>query len=238
MEKMIITACLVLGLLSASTAGIKGKVDSGNSRYKKGDYEGALSKYQDAQIDEPENPVLHFNSGDALFKAEKYEEAMKEYEKASYSKDIEVQAKSYYNMGNSLYRSEKLPEAIQYYQKCLELDSNDRDAKYNIELARKKLKENIDKNKQQGQQGKDKKQEKSRDNKDDKKNNKEQKAQAEKEEKDKKDSKEPEGKKDKMSKEDAERLLKAINEDEKKALEKNKDRMQKTPGWGNVKEDW
>ena len=48
-EKIVIILCIAFGLLSTGTAGIKGKVDSGNSRYKKGDYEGALSKYQDAQ---------------------------------------------------------------------------------------------------------------------------------------------------------------------------------------------
>ena len=124
MEKIILGLCLILITASAPLAGIKSKVDGGNSRYKKGDFEGSLSKYQDAQIDEPEHPVLHFNSGDAFFKMEKYDDALKEYEKASYSKDIELQAKSYYNIGNSLFRSEKLPEAIQYYQKCLAISSS------------------------------------------------------------------------------------------------------------------
>ena len=40
-----------------------------------------------------------------------------------------------------------------------------------------------------------------------------------------------------MSKEDAERILKAVNEDEKKALGKKKQQM-KSNNWGGVKEDW
>ncbi len=156
-KKIVLTALVLCLLPCVIFAGLKGKVDSGNSLYKKADFEGALSKYQDAQIDEPENPVLHFNSGDARYKMEKYEEAVKEYEKASYSKDIALQAKSYYNIGNSLYKTGKMPEAIQYYQKCLELNPKDKDAKYNIEFVRKKIKEQIDKNKQEGKESKESK---------------------------------------------------------------------------------
>ena len=41
-----------------------------------------------------------------------------------------------------------------------------------------------------------------------------------------------------MSKEDAERILKAVNEDEKKALDKKKQQQMKSYNWGSVKEDW
>ena len=242
-KKIVLTALVLCLLPCVIFAGLKGKVDSGNSLYKKADFEGALSKYQDAQIDEPENPVLHFNSGDARYKMEKYEEAVKEYEKASYSKDIALQAKSYYNIGNSLYKTGKMPEAIQYYQKCLELNPKDKDAKYNIEFVRKKIKEQIDKNKQEGKESKESKDskegKKGKENKDKKDQN--QQAKEAKEDKDKKDGKDKqagEEKKDKMSKEDAERILKAINEDEKKALDKKKENQMKNYQWGNVQEDW
>ena len=152
--KLFIIITTVLAFSAVNAAGIKGRVDSGNKMYKKENYEGALSKYQDAQIDEPENPILHFNTGDALYKSEKYEDAIKSYEKASYSKDIELQAKSYYNIGNSLYKSGKMPESIQYYQKCLELNPKDQDAKYNIEFVRKKIKEQMDKNSKESKDSK------------------------------------------------------------------------------------
>ena len=244
--KLLLIAVLLTLAAAALHAGIKGKIDSGNGMFSKRNFEGALSKYQDAQIDDPENPVLHFNCGDALYKTEKYEEAAKEFEKASYSKDIELQAKSYYNIGNSLYKAEKLPEAIQYYQKCLELNPKDNDAKYNLEFTRKKIKENIDKNKQQGKQDQQKQQQQQKQQgKQDKngkndKDKKEQQARQAKEEKGKEGQKDKgqEEKKPKMSKEDAERILKAVNEDEKKALDKKKQQQMKNYNWGGVKEDW
>src|SRR3989339_15371 len=234
-EKIItifLIASIVFSFSTVNAAGIKGRVDSGNSMYKKDNFEGALSKYQDAQTDEPENPILHFNTGDALYKMEKYEEAIKEYEKTSYSKDIELQAKSYYNIGNSLYKSGKMPDAIQYYQKCLGLNPKDQDAKYNIEFVRKKIKEQIDKNSKDSKDGKDSKEGKE---------SKEGKDKKDKDKKDKKEEKDKNGKeekKEKMSKEDAERLLKAINEDEKKALDKKKEQQMRNYEWGNVQEDW
>lgn len=243
MEKIIINIVVLLAV-AVNAEGLKSKIDGGNSLYKKGDFEKALSKYQDAQIDEPEHPVLHFNTGDALFMQEKYEEAVKEYEKASYAKDIDLQSKTYYNIGNSLYKAGKMPEAIQYYQKCLELNQKDQDAKYNIEFVRKKIKEQMDKNKQEGKDGKDSKESKeskgSKDKKDGKDKKQEQAKQA-KEDKNKKDEKQEEGKeekKEKMSKEDAERILKAINEDEKKALDKKKEKQMQNFDWGNVRKDW
>ena len=52
MEKM--NKLLLIMLLPALLcAGLKGKVDDGNGRYYRNDYEGAISKYQDAEIDEP-----------------------------------------------------------------------------------------------------------------------------------------------------------------------------------------
>jgi len=55
----------------------------------------------------------------------------------------------------------KLQESIQSYIKSLELNPNDTDTKFNLELARAKLKENADKQQQQKKNdNQDKKQEK------------------------------------------------------------------------------
>ncbi|MFH1824646.1 MAG: tetratricopeptide repeat protein [Candidatus Firestonebacteria bacterium] len=223
---IVLLVVLLLCLSNLSYAGIKSKIDKGNKLYKKGKYEDALSKYLDAQIDEPESTILHFNSGDAKYKLEKNEEAIKEFEKATYSKDIKLQSKSYYNIGNSLYRLGKLPESIQFYKKCLELTPNDKDAKYNYEFVQKKIKENMDKNKEskESKEGKESKESKESEKGKEKKESKE----SEKSEK--------EEKKDKMAKEDAERVLKALESDEKKAMEQKK--QSKDFIWGEVEEDW
>jgi len=127
------------------------KINDGNEKYSAEKYEEALNAYQDALLDDPQSAVAHFNRGDAFYKLEKYEEAIEEYQKALLGKDIELEAKTHYNIGNAYFKQNKLQESIQEYIKSLDLNSDDSDVKYNLELARAKLKELADK--QQQQQG-------------------------------------------------------------------------------------
>jgi len=117
------------------------KTSQGNKLYAQGKYEQALQKYLDAQIDHPDSEVLHFNIGNILFKQQKYQQAEEEYRKASESKDRLIQAKAHYNLGNCKFRQNDFASAAQQYQKALTLDPNDQDAKFNLELAKKKLNE-------------------------------------------------------------------------------------------------
>jgi len=131
------------------------KNNEGNKLYKEGKVDEALSKWRDAQIENPDNDKLHYNIGNGLHEQKKYEDAFKEYEKSLNSKDNELQRSAYYNMGNTDYRMSKLPEAIESYKKCLDINPDDEDAKYNIEFVRKKIKENLkkeDKKQQESQQ--------------------------------------------------------------------------------------
>lgn len=199
-------------------AGLRSKVNSGNRYYNKQNYNMAFEKYRDALISDPESKQLHFNLGNSFYRKENYEEAMKKYEKSTYSRDIKLQSRSYYNIGNCSYRMNKLPEAIQFYKKALELNPEDEDAKYNIEFVQKKLKENADKQQQQNQQKQQQKEQEQ-----DKSKEKKQKQQQQQEEK--------EG----MSKEEAERLLKAFEENEKEAQKK---KQMAVPAQTGVMFDW
>ena len=242
--KAIILLCMIVSTASYSHAGIRKKVNSGNSLYQSEKYDEALEMFKDAQIDEPESPILHFNSGNAYYRSGAYEEAYKEFQKAIESKDINIQSQSYYNMGNALYRSGKLPEAILHYRKALELNEDDEDAKYNIEYVQKKLKEMADKNKQQGQQdqqqqqqqqdqqkqeqdkqdkdqGQQQQQNQQQDGDDQKKKDQEQ----DKKDQQQQDESQEKKKKSDMSEEDAERLLNSLDDQEKEAQKKR--RMQK-----------
>ncbi|PIU83768.1 MAG: hypothetical protein COS68_02255 [Elusimicrobia bacterium CG06_land_8_20_14_3_00_38_11] len=199
---------------------IRSNLGKGNSAYKKEKYDAALEKYKLAETEKPDLPETMFNLGNVYYKTGNYEDAIKNYEKATYSKDIIFQSKAYYNIGNALYRVGKLPEAIQLYKKALELNPNDKDAKLNIEFVQKKLKENIDKNTKQSSQ-----------NTQNQNKNKNEKNQG----KDKQDKKSGEKeKKDRMSKEDAKRLLETVG-DEKKPKEKANIKM---PLFKMPEKDW
>lgn len=73
---------------------------------------------------------------DTLYKNEKYGEAAKQYELLL--KRQGPSAVLYYNMGNAYYKDEQIPRAILAYERALLLNPADRDARFNLELARLK----------------------------------------------------------------------------------------------------
>lgn len=117
------------------------KVKQANKLYEKENYDEALKKYTDAQIDKPESPELFFNIADILYKQRKYNDAEQMFSKAISQSDTPLGAKIYYNIGNCKYKQGQLRESLDYYKKALELDPKDEDAKYNIEFVEKKIKE-------------------------------------------------------------------------------------------------
>lgn len=230
-----------------------------NKLYKEGKIDEALSKWRNAQIENPDSDRLHYNIGNGLHEQKKYEDAFNEYEKSLDSKDNELKSKAYYNIGNTHYRMGKLLEAIEDYKKCLDINPKDEDAKYNIEFIKKKLKEQPKKEEQQQKEPQQKKEEQERQKdqtasevqeseEDKEKQGKEGQSQQEKErQKGQEEKKEShareeeqkssgEEKKGEMSEEDAVRLLDALKDDEKDVQKEL--RNQPIEGQYRVDKDW
>ncbi len=203
------------------------KVKKGNDLYIEKKYDQALTKYQDALLSDPENERIQFNVANTLYWKKKYEEALKEYQKVVGTEELELEQQSYFNLGNALYRMGKLPESILAYQQALKLNPDDMDAKYNLEYVRRKLKQNAEKQPQSGQQEQQPQQEGEQ--------------QKEGEDQEKKDQQQPQpGDQEqknlnKLSKEEAERILDALKNDEKDIQKKRK---MKASGKVRVKKDW
>jgi tetratricopeptide (TPR) repeat protein len=130
----------------------QGKIKKGIEAYEKEQWDEALNHFQDALLDDPENPRLHFNVGSVQYQKQKYEEALQSFQKALLTKDVTLQESAYYNIGNTYYQMNKYQESIEAYKKALDLEPTDQDAKNNLELVRAKLKEMADKQQQQNQQ--------------------------------------------------------------------------------------
>jgi tetratricopeptide (TPR) repeat protein len=114
--------------------------ERGNERYAAGELDEALKCYTDAQLEAPECPELHYNIGVILYRREEYEKAKEEFEQSLRSDRPEVQARAYYNLGNISVQTGDPLTAIDYYKRALQLDPDDEDAKYNLELVRRLLK--------------------------------------------------------------------------------------------------
>jgi Ca-activated chloride channel family protein len=243
----------------------RSKVKAGVKAFDESQYDKSLQHFQDALLDDPENPLGHYNVAEALYKNKKYEEAIKSYQKSLNSEDITLREKAFYNLGNSYYQMNKYQEAIQNYIKALELDPNDQDAKHNLELVRAKLKEMADKqpmqNQQQNQQGGQQDQQQQNQQQDqqqaqqqqqqqqgdqdkEQQNQQEQQEQqqdlAKQDEQQKQQGEEKQAqqidKKKELSKEEAERILQALRSDEKENQKLR--RPEQTARLPRVEKDW
>jgi Ca-activated chloride channel homolog len=114
---------------------------AGNGLYKTKDYKGAEQKYRDALKTDTASPVVNHNLGNALYEQEKYDEAEKAYADALNSTNKDTLNKGWYNLGNSMYEQKKYGESVNAYKEALKNNPNDEDARYNLAMAQKKLKE-------------------------------------------------------------------------------------------------
>ena len=111
------------------------KAEQARKQYAAGEFAGALELYRQAQVENPDSPLLHFNVGDALFKTGDYETALKEFEQALAGGDGELGSQALYNMGNVFFQQQQFPQAVEAYKQALEQAPGDQDAKVNLELA-------------------------------------------------------------------------------------------------------
>jgi Ca-activated chloride channel family protein len=171
-------------------------VEAGNTQLKGGKPEQALADYDKAVAALPAEPGVHFDRGAALYALSRHDEAVQEFLRATEAKTTPLKAAAFYNLGNSFFKTEKYADAIAAYRRSLALDPNDIRAKWNLELALKKKKDEDqkkkdqqsqdDKNKDKDKQDKDK-QAKNDDKSDDKSGDKKDDKSADKNEPDKQD---------------------------------------------------
>lgn len=141
-------------------------INDGNKLFASGDYAGALEKYMKAREAEPANPLLFYNIGTCQYKLGNYEEAKKELESAVRMPDKKMAAKAAYNLANTHFRmgekaaegSERIAkwrESVAYLKKAIDLDNGFENAKRNVEIVQRKLKEELDKQKENKDQNQD-----------------------------------------------------------------------------------
>ena len=156
----------------AAAESARSLVEKGNEIFSQGDYGASLEQYDKAAEREPDSAIILFNKGDALYKQEKFDEALNIFEqaaaKAMQDNNRTLEAQSRYNMGNSsFYKAEILkqqnPETAladykrssEFYQSAVILDPDFTDAAHNLEASRmaaRQVEELIRQQKQEAQQ--------------------------------------------------------------------------------------
>lgn len=226
----------------------KSYIRQGTKEYSNNKYGNAEVSYQKATTLNPESFEAKFNLGDALYKQEKYDEAIAKFSELSYGQaDQQKLASLYHNIGNShlnktskLLNEQKFDDAIKQldksidaYKTALRNNPSDRETKYNLLYAKelkkmleeqKQKQENKDKNKQEKDDKGDQKDDQNKQDKDKgdpAKDNQDQEGDSDSQDEND-EQKKPEQKTEVISKEDAMRLLNAIENDEKDVQEKLK----------------
>lgn len=198
--------------LWAQFANPRSTARSGNEAYSNGRFKEAETSYRDALKQDGRLTEGTFNLGDALYKQKKYDESADQFRLlADNSKaPTDVRSKSYYNLGNSYLQGKKLEEAVSAYKNSLRMNPSDEDARSNLAYAQQLL---LQQQRQQ-QQNQDKQ---------DKKDNQDQQQQQQNQNQNQNENKNQNQNQQqqqsqtqpKLSKADAERILDALNNDEK-----------------------
>lgn len=214
---------------TASADSFKKEISKGNESYREGDFDRAANHYRSAEIDRPGSPVAAYNLGTALVTGKDYEQALPKLGEAASKLTGPDLAKAYYNIGNGLFGAGKFEEAVGAYKKTLKINPNDRDAKYNLELALKMLEEqkkNQKNRKNQKQDQKNEKKDKGSSSDSDSTQQKQNQSQPENQEKQKSPDQTEQQKmarpKQQMTKEEAERILAALKNEEMKVKRQKK----------------
>ena len=139
---------LLLAACGSSAARYNNK---GNAEFEDGNYVAAIDNYRSAQSEDPDVPEPYYNSGGSLYRQGNLDSAETQLKQANRTAEGELAQRSNYNLGNTYYDSQNFESAIEAYKESLRLNPDDKDAKYNLELALKQQEQQ--QQQQQQQQG-------------------------------------------------------------------------------------
>jgi Ca-activated chloride channel family protein len=215
---------ILLGVLatSVSAASARKLVREGNRAYKAGQFDQALAKYKAALMEGGDPGVVAYNLGNAHYNLGESQAAQEAYMQSLRPVKPEELAGSLYNLGNAYFQAQKYSEAISVYVEALKRNPNDENAKYNLELARRALRQAQQNQEQQNQNNKDQQDKQdSQQQQDQQPNQNQENEQKPKQDQEQQQQTQPQEQKQ-MSPEEAERILNALLQNEQEALKQVK----------------
>lgn len=108
----------------------------GNESYDSGDYATAEDLYRQSR-EKDSDLKSNYNLGNATYQQERYAEAIDHYMKAAQkAKNKTAESNAFYNLGNAHFQNQEIDEAIDSYKQSIRLNTDNKDAKYNLAMAK------------------------------------------------------------------------------------------------------
>ena len=151
----VLAAVMMLSPAVLSAQSDRSEVRAGNRDFKKGQYREAEIDYKRALIADSASVTAKYNLGNALYKAESYNEA------ELYFKDLGDTLKNlspsrasdyFHNSGNLALKQKKYQEAVEAFKESLRLEPDNFETKSNLAYAQKMLKDQQQNQQSQNQQ--------------------------------------------------------------------------------------
>ena len=236
---LILLACMT-ATVSVMAQTDRQYIREGNRLFRKGAFNDAELKYQKALSVNENNIQAIYNLGCAAMQQGNDSVAVRQFEKAGRMENNKIRkAMAYHNIGVVMQTHQQYDKAIEAYKEALRNNPNDMETRYNLELCRRQIKQDKqDQNNNGGGKGdnkdKDEKKDDKQQNKDQNKDNKDQKQnQQDKQDQDKQQQQQDQ----QMSKENAQRLLDAAVQEEKRTQDKLQKALQQ-PRRKNLQKNW
>ena len=180
---------------------------NGNRSYAAGEYAPAMKSYSEALSREAGNPTAHFNLGAALYRSGKQDSAAYHFNQAASSfTDPQSKSLAHYNLGNTFLHQKKWKEGIEQYIASLKANPQNPSARYNLAYALKMMQQQ--QQQQQQQQNQDQKKDQQQDQQD---QQQQQQQQQQNQEQSPSQQPPPSSNGKQMTREEAERMLDALD---------------------------
>lgn|SRR5690554_4167462 len=230
MRHIIINYSMLLLLLTAAASNTAAQeerphVRRGVALLEQERFAEAEAEFRSALQLKPSSFEAAYNLGTALFRQEKYDEALQQLQATTpfANDDKQRLASLFHNLGNSYLFGQNIDQSIEAYKQALRHNPLDDETRYNL-IAAMKLK---DEQEEQEEEQQDQQEQEQQEQQEQEQEQQEQEQEQEQEQQDQQQQQQQES--EGISRENAERLLQALEEDEKELLEKMNQNREKQP---------
>ena len=139
--------------LGAAEVGVA--AESAHDLYEQGRFKEAMKRYNELDMEHPKDLRYRYNRGCAAYQAGDYQSAAAAFSSVVRRLDAvgdsggvsgrKLRSRAIYNLGNAAFQQGGYQTAVEYYKEALQSEETRPDARHNLELALRRLKEKKEK---------------------------------------------------------------------------------------------